>query len=103
MAQSASSDTRNKARMGRFRRNYLMSQVYIFYDQAGTIPGVPGMFSHCQAEVDEDGSVNVNQLSRGQETVVLESTIEPVAEEAPAQEPIEQPIEQEQQTDGTEN
>ena len=81
-----------------------MSQVYIFYDQAGTIPGVPGMFSHCQVEVDEDGSVNVNQLSRGQETVVLESTIEPVAEEVqpPAQEQ-EQPLEQEQQNDGTEN
>ena len=80
-----------------------MSQVYIFYDQAGTIPGVPGMFSHCQVEVEDDGSVTVNQLSRGQQTEVIESTIEPVVEESPAQEPIEQPLEQEQQTDGTEN
>ncbi len=81
-----------------------MSTIYIFYDQAGTIPGVPGMFSHCQVEVEDDGSVTVNQLSRGQETVVLESTIESVAEEVrpPAQEQ-EQPLEQEQQTDGTEN
>ncbi len=72
-----------------------MSTIYIFYDQAGTIPGVPGMFSHCQVEVSEDGSVTVNQLSRGQETVVLESTIEPVAEEIPPA--LEQPIEQQEQ------
>ena len=79
-----------------------MSQVYIFYDQAGTIPGVPGMFSHCQVEVEDDGSVNVLSLPQGQQTVVIESSIEPVAEEPPAQEQ-EQPLEQEQQTDGTEN
>jgi len=40
--------------------------------------------------------VNVLSLPQGQQTEVIESTIEPVAEEAPAQE-------QEQQTDGTEN
>ncbi len=82
-----------------------MSRFYVFHDQAGCIPGVPGTFSHCVVEVEDDGTfVSERSLLFSGNPLVVDSTIEPVAEEVqpPAQEQ-EQPLEQEQQTDGTEN
>lgn len=55
-----------------------MSQTYIFHDQAGSIPGVPGLFSHCQVEIGDDGSVTVSSLPGGQNAIVVEATLEPV-------------------------
>jgi hypothetical protein len=55
-----------------------MSQTYIFYDQAGTIPGIPDMFSHCIVEVGDDGQVAIRPLPGGQNALVIDGTLEPV-------------------------
>jgi hypothetical protein len=60
-----------------------MSTIYSFHDQAGVIPGIPGVFSHCTVEVDDEGSVHI----LGQPERIAEE--EPTAQEAPAM-PIEQ-------------
>ena len=55
-----------------------MSQTYIFHDQAGSIPGVPGTFSNCMIEVDEEkGIYTVLSLPSGQHPLVIDSTLVP--------------------------
>src|SRR5258708_31830634 len=56
MVQSAFSHTRNEKPMERFRRNYPMSQHYI-YNEAGPIPGILGTFANCQVTIDDAGNL----------------------------------------------
>lgn len=83
-----------------------MSTTYIFHDQAGIIPGVPGAFAHCIVQVDEQGNAEVLPL------VPVETPDLPIEEtqprietqQAPVEEvqapTIEQPIEQTQVESG---
>jgi hypothetical protein len=72
-----------------------MSTVYIFHDQAGTIPGVPGTFAHCVVEVDEEtGQATIKSLPI---MPIIESTVEPVAESVPQEAPATETIEEQPQ------
>ena len=66
-----------------------MSQIYTFRDQAGDIPGIPGTFSHCQVQVEDDGTfailspVALAPIDQAQ-NVVQEQEEAPVAVAEPA-------------------
>ena len=80
--------------------------MYYFGDQAGAIPGVPGLFSHCIVEVGGDGQVTIFQLPQGQHPLEIDSTLagpvgageiipEGIQPIAPALETIEPTIQEE--------
>lgn len=78
-----------------------MSNHYIF-NEAGSIPGVPGTFSGVQVDIDDDGALRVTPLTQhpsyepATEPLPV-TTVEqppPEASEPLVEAPIEQPVEQ---------
>ena len=64
-----------------------MSQIYTFRDQAGDIPGIPGTFSHCQVQVNDDGTFTILSpvpIEPIEQTVVQEQEEAPVEVAEPA-------------------
>ena len=70
-----------------------MSQHYIF-NEAGSIPGIPGTFANCQVTIDDAGNLLALPLAQHPAMVVttsFEVVVTPVSEGTPM-EPLIEPI-----------
>jgi hypothetical protein len=75
--------------------------THFIFNQAGSIPGIPGTFAHCRVDIDEAGNVTETPLPLtpmvSEDTEPMEAVKAPVqAEEAPAPEPPQAEQSQEQ-------
>ena len=84
-----------------------MSQSYFFGDQAGSIPGIPGTFSHCRVDTADDGTITAlpliapDNVAGEQQVLILlgnnETGSTVVVGQIPIQPQEAQPIEEQEQ------
>ena len=60
-----------------------MSTTY-FFNQPGSLPGVPGLFAGCRVDVADDGTITKTPLTQHPERSVAQETPPLAAEEVPA-------------------
>ena len=77
-----------------------MSQHYIF-NEAGSIPGIPGTFANCRVDVAEDGTYTVQPLAQHPAMVVtsevpvvisVDEAVKAPAESAPTSDIVQEQV-----------
>jgi hypothetical protein len=67
-----------------------MSQHYIFHE-LGSIPGIPGSFSYCHVDIDDEGNIEVRSFAQHPAFAATPDTVAPAESLGTPTEPLVEP------------